>query len=411
LPQRTDLSVIIPTYNEYDNILYLIEAVKRKLPDFFFTEIIVVDDNSPDGTGRLIEDYINNNNNNDDTPNPYIKAADLEGSGIFNTDGGKCVVKLIQRENKKDLISAVLQGIKLSTGQYILVMDADFSHPPEYVPYLIEELLHDPNCIVIASRYVRGESIIGWPYKRRAASNVAAKIARYGLKLLHIRDPISGFFAFPRHIIENIHVESSGYKLLLEVLVKAKGAKVKEVPYVFSSRRSGKSKLDNRVVRDYLSAIWYLYRYGRKSRRAVTKKEEKRQSILFLSKAARFYTVGASGLCLNYLVSIILSKGIPNFWFIYASTIAIIMSMTSNFILNKIWTFEDKNLLTRNTVKQYTLFIGLSTIGAIIQLILLYLLVQSGFQYMGSLVLAVSAASISNFLLNKKWTFHEKIVG
>jgi dolichol-phosphate mannosyltransferase len=405
--EKADLSVIIPTYNEYENILQLVEIIKDKLPDGLFTEIIIVDDNSPDGTGKLIANYIEN---------ALTKVCSgiqqaHENSSNFAINTRESIVRLVRRENKSGLISAILQGIKSSTGKYILVMDADFSHPPETVPLLINELLRDPNSIVVASRYIRGGSIRGWPYKRLLLSRLAAKIAIHGLKLCNVRDPISGFFAFPRHIIENIRFDTYGYKLLLEILVKAQGVRVKEIPYTFIDRKSGESKFDNRVMLDYLKAVWHLYRYGRESK-LVTAKEEKRRSVLFLSKAARFYSVGATGLLLNYIVSMMLTKGIiSNFWYLQASTIGIILSITSNFFLNKIWTFEDRNFSPRNTLKQYGMFLGLSTVGGVVQLILLYLFVQSGFQYTASLVLAVAAASVSNFLLNKKWTFREKIWG
>jgi dolichol-phosphate mannosyltransferase len=405
--EKADLSVIIPTYNEYENILQLVEIIKDKLPDGLFTEIIIVDDNSPDGTGKLIANYIEN---------ALTKVCSgiqqaHENSSNFAINTRESIVRLVRRENKSGLISAILQGIKSSTGKYILVMDADFSHPPETVPLLINELLRDPNSIVVASRYIRGGSIRGWPYKRLLLSRLAAKIAIHGLKLCNVRDPISGFFAFPRHIIENIRFDTYGYKLLLEILVKAQGVRVKEIPYTFIDRKSGESKFDNRVMLDYLKAVWHLYRYGRESK-LVTAKEEKRRSVLFLSKAARFYSVGATGLLLNYIVSMMLTKGIiSNFWYLQASTIGIMLSITSNFFLNKIWTFEDRNFSPRNTLKQYGMFLGLSTVGGVVQLILLYLFVQSGFQYTASLVLAVAAASVSNFLLNKKWTFREKIWG
>ncbi len=405
--QKADLSVIIPTYNEYENILQLVEIIKDMLPDDLSTEIIIVDDNSPDGTGRLIASYI------EDALTKVCSGIQQahENSSNFAINTRESIVRLVRRENKSGLISAILQGIKSSTGRYILVMDADFSHPPETVPLLINELLRDPNCIVVASRYIRGGSIRGWPYKRLLLSRLAAKIAIHGLKLCNIRDPISGFFAFPRHIIENIRFDTYGYKLLLEILVKAQGVRVKEIPYTFIDRKSGESKLDNRVMLDYVKAVWYLYRYGRKSK-LVTAKEEKRRSVLFLSKAARFYSVGATGLLLNYMVSMMLTKGIiSNFWYLQASIIGIILSITSNFFLNKFWTFEDRTFSPRNTLKQYGMFLGLSTVGAVVQLILLYLFVQSGSQYTPSLVLAVAAASVSNFLLNKKWTFREKIWG
>lgn len=403
--EKPDLSVIIPTYNEYENILHLVEVIKAKLPVGLFTEIIIVDDNSPDGTGKLIANYIEHSLTG--------VCAGIHQNNNFSIKSRESVVKLVCREDKRGLISAILQGIKSSTGRYILVMDGDFSHPPETVPVLINELLRDPNCIVVASRYIRGGSIRGWPYRRLLLSRLAAKIAIHGLKLCNVRDPISGFFAFPRYIMENIMIDTYGYKLLLEILVKARGVKVKEIPYTFVDRKSGKSKLDTRVILDYLSAVGYLYRYGRKSKRLTRYKEEqKRRSVLFLSKAARFYTVGATGLLLNYIVSMMLTSGvISNFWYIQASTIGIILSITSNFFLNKIWTFEDRSFSARNTLKQYGTFLGLSTVGAIVQLMLLFLLVQSGFQYTASLVLAVAAASVSNFLLNKKWTFREKMWG
>ena len=353
--QKADLSVIIPTYNEYENILQLVEIIKDMLPDDLFTEIIIVDDNSPDGTGRLIASYI------EDALTKVCSGIQQahENSSNFAINTRESIVRLVRRENKSGLISAILQGIKSSTGRYILVMDADFSHPPETVPLLINELLRDPNCIVVASRYTRGGSIRGWPYKRLLLSRLAAKIAIHGLKLCNIRDPISGFFAFPRHIIENIRFDTYGYKLLLEILVKAKGVRVKEIPYTFIDRKSGESKLDNRVMLDYVKAVWYLYRYGRKSK-PVTAKEEKRRSVLFLSKAARFYSVGATGLLLNYIVSMMLTKGIiSNFWYLQASIIGIILSITSNFFLNKFWTFEDRTFSPRNTLKQYGMFLGL----------------------------------------------------
>jgi len=404
---KADLSVIIPTYNEYDNILHLVEVIREKLPDGISTEIIIVDDNSPDGTGGLIANYIEDAQ----AVYPNVQQAH-ENSNNMAINTRESIVKLVRRENKSGLISAVLQGIKSSTGKYILVMDADFSHPPETVPLLINELLGDRNCIVVASRYIGGGSVRGWPYKRRLLSKMAAKIAIHGLKLCNIRDPNSGFFAFPRQIIENIRFDTYGYKLLLEILVKALRVRVKEIPYAFIDRKSGESKLDTRVMLDYLSAVWYLYRYGRKPRRVTRDNVEKRKSVLFLSKAARFYTVGATGLLLNYIVSMMLTKGIiSNFWYMQASTIAIILSITTNFFLNKIWTFEDRNFSARNTLKQYGMFLGLSTVGAVVQLMLLYLFVQSGFQYTASLVLAVAAASVSNFLLNKKWTFREKVWG
>ena len=380
-------SIIIPTYNESQNILKLIDAIEENLPRDILSEIVIVDDNSPDGTGQIVEKYTK----------PRVS-----------------FVRVIHRQKKEGLVSAILDGIANSKGQNILIMDADFSHPPETIPLIVKELVRDPNCIVVASRYVTGGSIKGWPFKRRLISNGAVKIARHGLKVQNVKDPMSGFFALRRDIIENIKIDSSGYKILLEILVKVRKVRVKEVPYTFVDRKSGKSKLDPNIMLDYTKSVWHLYRYGQKAARLPDSeaKHERRKSVLFLSKAGRFYTVGASGLLLNYLVSILLlENSYTNMGYMQSTMIGIIISNISNFLLNKIWTFEDRNFRFRNTFKQYGLFGAFSSVGIIIQLITLYLLVESGIQYAISLVVAVALASISNFLLNKKWTFREKFWG
>jgi dolichol-phosphate mannosyltransferase len=404
------LSIIIPTYNESENILKLIGAIKSNLPSNIITEIIVVDDNSPDGTGKIVENYIHNNIG--------IDSSLQQQQFHSKVDSQKCLVRIIHRKDKTGLIPAILEGIESSIGESILIMDADFSHPPETIPLLVEELRRDPNCIVIGSRYISRGSIIGWPYKRRVISKGAAKIARHGLKVRNVSDPMSGFFAFPRHVINNIKFDTKGFKILLEILVKSRDIRVKEVPYTFRDRKSGQSKMNFNVILDYAGAVWQLYRYGQKSKRRIQKMDEKRKSVLFISKASRFYTVGASGLLINYLVSFLLAdnvansvKSLSNTWYLQATLFGIIISTTSNFFLNKIWTFEDRDLSVGKTLRQYCSFAGISAVGATIQLLLLYLLVVDyGLQYRVSLIIAIVIASISNFLLNKKWTFQENLL-
>lgn len=393
------LSIVLPTYNEAKNILKLIEAIRHNIPSNVLGEIIVVDGNSPDGTGRIVEDYANNI----DT---------LHDNDHQQNNSSRSIVKVVHQENRNGLISAILQGVNVAKGENILVMDADFSHPPEIIPRMLGSLLDSDCDLVIASRHVKGGSVVGWPIKRRIISNGANKIARHSLKIGDIKDPISGFFAFKRKVIERITFDTSGYKILLEILVKASNINVKEIPYTFINRQQGESKLDSKVIFDYIKAIWRLYRYGQKSRRAKLIKE-KRKPILFFSKAARFYTVGASGFLVNYLISLLLSNGVlSNFFYMHATTIGIICSITSNFVLNKAWTFEQRDFSFKRTIRQYGLYLGFSGIGAVVQLSLLYLFVQSyDIQYLLSLLLAVAIASAGNFLLNKKWVFGEKIWG
>jgi dolichol-phosphate mannosyltransferase len=412
-----NLSVIVPTYNESENILNLLESIREKIPPSLSSEIIVVDDNSPDRTGELAERYSQTLHKDNvwgrDSSYPesklHVDGNPVGHSRIYFS------VSVIHRDEKKGLVSAIMDGIRSSKGQYILVMDADLSHSPEVIPKMVHELSSHDIDIVVASRYARGGSIIGWPFKRRLISKGAVKIAKYGLRLnKQITDPMSGFFALKRHIIDNVKIDSAGFKILLEILVKSSNANVKEIPYTFTDRRAGKSKLDNEVIWDYVKAVYQLYRYGRKSGKAMSwlTRVKNRRTVLFLSKAGRFYTVGASGLLINYLVSVLLfNSSTASLGYIQATIGGIIVSNISNFLLNKVWTFEDRDFTPRKTLKQYGLFAAITAGGAAVQLGVLQVFLQSGFSYEVSLLIAVGIASISNFLLNKKLTFKEKIWG
>lgn len=407
------LSIILPTYNESQNIVNLLNKIHDKLRPGIPVEVVVVDDNSPDGTGRLVEEYARSIGTPiSKTTNSAMKitTCDYEkynrSEDLNDTD---YLIKVIYRADKYGLMSAILQGIQDSSGEYILVMDADLSHSPEVIPIMIDEIQNSDYDIIIGSRYVKGGSIIGWPFRRRVISIGATKIAQHGLKI-KVKDPMSGFFICKRHVLRNIDINTAGYKILLELLVKKPGINAKEIPYSFVNRKLGKSKMDLSVIIDYLKAVWILYRYERTSKQAF---KRTRKSVLFFSKAARFYTVGASGLLINYSISSSLANGLfVDISYMHATLIGIICSMTSNFLLNKRWTFEDKNFLLKHTLKQYGMFTGFSSFGAALQLLIVYLLTgASGFNYEISLFMAVAIASVSNFLLNKRWTFQERIWG
>ncbi len=382
MKENTDhISIIIPTYNESENIVKLLESICKNIAQDIPTEVIVVDDNSPDGTAKIVEDY----------------KKKTETISKFS-------IEVISRKIKQGLSSAILDGIKHSRGNTIIIMDADLSHPPNIIPRMLETF-KDNNCdIVIGSRYILGGRIIGWSFKRKFVSKVATKIAQRGLGV-ESSDPMSGFFAFRRDILEGIKFDAIGFKMLLEILVKKKGARIKEIPYTFSNRQQGFSKLTVSVIIDYLHAVWKLYRYGKSVRR-----QEERTSVRFLSKAGRFYTVGASGFFVNYLVSFLFTLYFPNVWYVYANLVGIISSITSNFFLNKRWTFEDKDFSPKRTVEQYGKFATVSSLGAAMQLSLVYVLVNDhGLIYPLSLFLAVLVAAFGNFVLNKIWTFKEKL--
>jgi dolichol-phosphate mannosyltransferase len=229
--QRSSLSIIVPTYNEAENIGELIERIETSLKGLDF-EVIVVDDSSPDGTAEIAEEL---------------------GRAYRN-------VKVIKRPRKMGLASAALEGMREAKYRLIAVMDADLQHPPELLPKLLERAKEGYD-IVIASRYVKGGGVEGWSLWRRLISRGATLLAHaLFLETRKVKDPLSGFFLFRREVVEGIRLNPIGYKLLLEVLMKGEYDKVAEVPYVFKMRRRGKSKLDLREILNYVLFLLKLKR-------------------------------------------------------------------------------------------------------------------------------------------------------
>ena len=380
--EKNQVSIIIPTYNESENIINILHSIKEIIPKNILTQTIVVDDNSPDGTGKLVEDYLKN----------VKKMADH-------------TIEIIHRKAKNGLGSAILNGIQQAKGDTIVVMDCDFSHPPQIIPKLVESIKKYQYDIAVASRYIKGGKIQGWSQKRKLMSKFATLIAKKGLGV-NTKDPMSGFFAFKRSIIKELNFDAIGYKILLEIIVKTKGVNIKEIPYTFQDREFGSSKLGIKTILDYYKSVWKLYRYGK-----PLEKQEKRSSVKFLSKAGRFYTVGASGFIVNYLISLFFTSGGYDMWYLHATTIGIFASITSNFVLNKIWTFGDRDFKIKKTISQYGKFAMFSSLGALVQLGMVYFLVDgNNIAYPLALIIAVITAAFGNFILNKKWTFKEKLL-
>jgi dolichol-phosphate mannosyltransferase len=381
--ENAQVSIIIPTYNESRNIIGILKSIGENLPKNITAEAIVVDDNSPDSTGKIVDEYLKN----------------VKKIAGYTMD-------IIHRTSKNGLSSAILSGIQRAKGDLIVVMDSDFSHPPQVIPKMIESLKKYQCDMVVASRYINGGKINGWTIKRKLMSKIATLIATKGLGV-KTKDPMSGFFAFKKNVLKGINFDAIGYKILLEILVKKSGIAVKEIPYTFENRDFGSSKLDSSTVNDYFKSVWKLYKFGKSRER-----EERRNSVKFLSKASRFYTVGLSGFGVNYLISLLFAGGISDLWYLHANLIGIGASITTNFLLNKTWTFGDKDFSRKRTIKQYGKFVTFSSLGALVQLGMVFYLVDTqSLSYPISLVLAVLTAAFGNYILNKKYTFKEKVWG
>lgn len=230
------VSILLPTYNESQNIAKMLNSLITVLPQKFQIEIIVIDDDSPDGTGKIAEDY----------------KTKISNENIS--------MKIIHRKNKRGLSSAILDGIYSSTGNIIVVMDSDFSHPSETVEKMLDTLLDDESDIVIGSRFVPGGESVGWPLSRKIMSKFGTKIPELFLNV-KVKDSTSGFFSFKKEIVKNINFDALGYKFLLEMLVKTRGAKTREIPYKCVNRKIGSSKFNTQIIIDYIKLINKLRKY------------------------------------------------------------------------------------------------------------------------------------------------------
>ena len=227
-----DLSIILPTYNESLTIEKMLDAITTAVPPRINTEVLVIDDDSPDGTSKIVDSYIQKSND-------------------------AILFRVHTRKGKRGLSSAVIDGINLATGKFVLVMDSDFSHPPHMISNMYDELINNELDIVIGSRYVEGGKYEEWPLMRKLISKIGNSLA--GLWLgLDVKDSMTGLFALKKDLIKNLSFEAIGYKILLEILVKTKGAKVKEVPFVCVNRQEGSSKFSFSIINDYFKLLKIL---------------------------------------------------------------------------------------------------------------------------------------------------------
>ncbi len=230
----TDLSIVVPTYNEVLNVESLIQRIHHSLTSTKINyQIVFVDDNSPDGTGKLLD-----------------KLAKDKTSNVF----------VLHRLNKRGLSSAVLDGINYSSGRIICVMDSDLSHPPEKIIKMLDLIENKGFDFVFGSRFVKGGKTKGFSIFRILISKVTAFLARKHTK---IKDPLAGFFLIKRKCLEGIEFDPLGFKIGLEFIVKANYSKIGEIPILFISRQKGKSKASFKILIKYLHQLKKLKIYSR----------------------------------------------------------------------------------------------------------------------------------------------------
>jgi len=360
--------VILPTYNERENIVLMVRALQeefRALPHDM--HILVVDDNSPDGTADAVR----------------AEARSLQNLHLITG-------------MKAGLGAAYIRGMKHAIEQLqadaVMEMDADFSHKPEDVPRLIEGLDHGAD-FVIGSRYVPGGKIPGdWSFFRRMNSKWGNVFARYVAGIYQVRDCTAGFRAIRASIINKIDLDElkvKGYAFQISLLHEAvmNHAVVREIPVEFVDRKRGETKLGLSDIVEFMLNAWWI-RFER--------------SKTFL----KFGLVGASGVAVNLVsFTVLLNLGMNKF---LASPVAIEVSIITNFLLNNYWTFSEREMndkvhirgLKFNVVSFVALAVSYSTF------LILSAFDPSGIPQIHQAV-GIIPATLINYFLNSYWTFKE----
>jgi len=224
------VSIIIPTFNEAENVERVIARCREAMAGDDF-EIIVVDDDSPDQTWRVAE------------------------HATADTDR----VRVIRREDERGLGTAILCGFDHAQKEFCAVIDADLQHPPELIPELANHATEYVD-IVIGSRYLKGGYVENWPLGRRIVSRGAIALTKLWVEETRgLDDPLSGFFLVRRSVVTDVSLRPEGYKILLEILVKCDYSHVVEVPYSFTERKQGNSKLSADAYRQFITHLVMLW--------------------------------------------------------------------------------------------------------------------------------------------------------
>ena len=300
LPQpRIELAVVIPTYKERENIPVILSALGRALDDVDW-EVIIVDDNSPDGTAEFVREMA--------ATNPRIH--------------------VLERIGRRGLASACIEGMLSTSAPYIAVIDADMQHDETILPKMLARIRDEHLDLVVASRNLADGSMGEFSRKRVWLSNMGNRVSRL---VCHcdVSDAMSGFFVIDRHFFQEIvhDLTGSGFKILVDILASSRReVRVAEVPYRFRTRQHGESKLDVNVELEYLFLL-------------IDKMIGKYVPTRFVM----FVLVGSLGMIIHLSTLALLYKG-AHASFVISQTSATLAAMTFNFLLNNVVTFRDRRL-------------------------------------------------------------------
>jgi dolichol-phosphate mannosyltransferase len=359
-PVPIELTVVVPTFDERDNVLVLLEKLDRTLEGIAW-EVVYVDDHSPDGTANVLRD-----------------AARIDRR-----------VRVIERIGRRGLSSACIEGMMTSAAPYIAVMDADLQHDETLLPAMLRRIKAETADVVIASRNIPGGSMGEFAAQRRQLSHLGRHVARLVCRC-STSDAMSGFFmvdaAFFRAQVPRL--TGTGFKILIDILASSKTPpRVVELPYRFRMRQAGESKLDINVQLEYLFLIvdkligkWVPTRF-----------------VLFIG-------VGALGVGVNLAVLAALYRS-GLLTFVKAQIAATLVAMTSNFLLNNVTTFRNRRLRGRRLFTGLLKFYIACSLGALINVALASSLVQHGMLWWFAGLCGIAITSVWNYWVNTVLTW------
>lgn len=324
MPQVT---VIVPTFNEAANVRNLVARLEAVLRNWH-ADVLFVDDST------------------DNTPEVIRSVA--SGRGLS--------VRLLHRQGEQragGLAGAVVDGIRASSSEYVIVMDGDLQHPPDMVPVLLHQLSNAD--MVVASRYCGEGDASGLPNRwRHVASSGSTTLAKacFPKRVGRVcTDPMTGFFAFRREAVDVDRLRPRGFKILLEILTRH-DLRVAEVPFVFGQRFGGESKASWR------NGVHFLYQ----------------MASLRMGRMSRFAMVGALGTLVNLAIMALLYHGVFDINYVIASVVAAEVSILHNFLMQERFVFRD--VRTRNWEIRALLFFGVNNVEALVRVPILVLLVE-----------------------------------
>jgi dolichol-phosphate mannosyltransferase len=358
-----ELTVVIPTLNERDNIGPLLELLDAAL-DTVSWEVIFVDDDSPDGTAERIRE---------------ISRRDRR-------------VRCLQRIGRRGLTTACIEGALATSASYIAIMDADMQHDEKLLPQMLAILKSEPVDLVVGSRHVTGGGIGEWDAGRAKMSAVAARLSRTICKA-EITDPMSGFFMLRREVLEAAlrRLSGQGFKILLDILASSpRPLRFRELPYEFRERQHGESKLDTRVAWEYMMLI-----------------ADKLIGHIVPVRFALFAFVGGIGLFIHMAV-LWFALTVVGAAFDPAQAAAAVVAMTSNFFINNFFTYRDRRLRGLGLLRGLVTFYAICALGTVANVgIAGYVFARNEVWWLAGLA-GVAVGSVWNYAVSSVFTWKQK---